>query len=92
MDSNAWLSHRANLATEEDITVAENRYVSAIYFHTIFLYTITKNRKYSIKGQREPEGDRDVEITEYIADLFQTFYAQFLLNFDTQGLVAALDA
>ena len=92
MDSNAWLSHRANLATEEAITVAERRYVSAVYFHTLFLYTITKNRKYSIKGEREPEGECSVEITEYIADLFKTFYAQFLLNFDTKELVAALDA
>ena len=92
MDSNVWLSHRAKLVKEEAITVAEKRYVSAVYFHTLFLYTITKNRKYSIVGQREPEGERSVEITEYIADLFQTFYAQFLLNFDTQELVAALDA
>ena len=92
MDSNAWLSHRANLATEEAITVAERRYVSAVYFHTLFLYTITKNRKYSIKGERQPEGECSVEITEYIADLFKTFYAQFLLNFDTKELVAALDA
>ena len=91
MDSNVWLSHRTKFAKEEGITVAEKRYVSAVYFHTLFLYTITKNRKYSIVGQREPEGERDVDVTEYIADLFQTFYAQFLLNFDTQELVAALD-
>lgn len=92
MDSKVWLSHRAKLSKEEAITVAERRYVSAVYFHTLFLYTITKNRKYSIVGQRELEGERDVDVTEYIADLFQTFYAQFLLNFDTQELVAALDA
>ena len=92
MDSNVWLSHRTKLAKEETITVAEKRYVSAVYFHTLFLYTITKNRKYSIVRQREPEGERGVDVTEYIADLFQTFYAQFLLNFDTQELVAALDA
>lgn len=92
MDSNVWLSHRTKLGKEEAITVAEKRYVSAVYFHTLFLYTITKNRKYSIVGHREPEGERNVDVTEYIADLFQTFYAQFLLNFDTQELVAALDA
>ena len=92
MDSTVWLSHRANLAKEEAITVAEKRYVSAVYFHTLFLYTITKNRKYSIVGgPDEQEGERAVDITTYIADLFQTFYAQFLLNFDTQELVAALD-
>lgn len=92
MDSSVWLSHKAKLAKEEAITVAEKRYLSAVYFHTLFLYTITKNRNYSIVGQHESEGKQNVEITEYIADLFQTFYAQFLLNFDTQELVTALDA
>ena len=92
MDSKVWLSHRAKLAKEEAVTVAEKRYVSAVYFHTLFLYTITKNRKYRIATQRESETEQNVEITEYIADLFQTFYAQFLLNFDTQELVSALDA
>ena len=92
MDSNVWLSHKAKLAKEETITVAEGRYVSAVYFHTLFLYTITKNLKYRIVTQREQKNGEDVEITEYIADLFQTFYAQFLLNFDKQVLVAAPDA
>ena len=91
MDSKVWLSHRAKRTTEEAITVAEKRYVSAVYFHTLFLYTITKNRNYSVM-QREQQEEKDVDITAYIADLFQTFYAQFLLNFDTQELVAALDA
>ena len=92
MDRKVWLSHRTKLAKEEAITVAGKRYVPTVYFHTLFLCTITKNRKYGIVGQREPEGERDVDVTEYIADLFQTFYAQFLLNFDTQELVAALEA
>ena len=91
MDSNVWLSHRAKLAKEEAITVAEKRYVSAVYFHTLFLYTITKNRKYALT-QHGQEDARDVEITDYIVDLFRTFYAQFLLNFDTQELIAALES
>lgn len=91
MDSNVWLSHRSNLQNEETINVAEKRYVSAVYFHTLFLYTITKNRRYGVT-QANGEDQRDVEITEYIGDLFQTFYAQFLLNFDTQELIAALES
>ena len=91
MDSNVWLSHRAKLVKEEAITVAEKRYVSAVYFHTLFLYTITKNRKYTLT-QEGQEDTQDVEITDYIADLFQTFYAQFLLNFDMQELIAALES
>ena len=42
MDSSVWLSHRRKLVKEETITVAEKRYVSAVYFHTLFLYTITR--------------------------------------------------
>ena len=91
MDSQVWLSHRAKLTKEEAITVAEKRYVSAVYFHTLFLYTITKNRKYTLT-QEGQEDTQDVEITDYIADLFQTFYAQFLLNFDMQELIAALES
>ena len=90
MDSTVWLSYRANLTKEAAINVAEKRYVSSAYFHTLFLYMITKNRKYALT-QRDKEHQQDVEITDYIADLFQTFYAQFLLNFDTQELIASLD-
>jgi hypothetical protein len=92
MDSNALLSHRAKLTKEEAISTAEKRYISAVYFHTLFLYTITKNRKYGIVKQREQASDESVEVTDYIADLFGTFYAQFLLNFDTHELIAALEA
>ncbi len=90
MDSSVWLSHRSKLQNEETIEVAEKRYVSAVYFHTLFLYTITKNRKYGVT-QANGEDQHHVEITDYIGDLFQTFYAQFLLNFDTQELIAALE-
>ena len=93
MDSNALLSYRAKLTKEEAIATAEKRYVSAVYFHTLFLYTITKNRKYGFVQQKEQEsGEVEVDVTDYISDLFGTFYAQFLLNFDTQELMAALEA
>ena len=93
MDSNALLSHRAKLTKEEAIATAEKRYVSAVYFHTLFLYTITKNRKYGFVQQKaEESGEKEVDVTDYISDLFGTFYAQFLLNFDTQELIAALEA
>ena len=92
MDSNALLSHRTKLTKEEAIDTAQKRYVSAVYFHTLFLYTITKNRKYEIVKQEREDSQEHVDVTDYISDLFSTFYAQFLLNFDTQELIAALDA
>lgn len=89
MDSKVLLSHRSKLTGESTIDIAEKRYVSAVYFHTLVLYTITKNRKYSIQ---QGEGEQNKSIPEYISDLFGTFYAQFLLNFDMQELVSALEA
>jgi hypothetical protein len=92
MDSSALLNYRAKLNKEEAIAVADKRYLSAVYFHTLFLYVITKNRKYDIVKRDGEAHEQPVELTEYVADLFKSFYAQFLLNFDTQELIAALEA
>ena len=94
MDSKVLLSHRARLTKEEAISVAEKRYISAVYFHTLFLYTITRNLNYGIVKQHSEsdENDQTIDVNSYISDLFRTFYAQFLLTFDTQELLAALEA
>ena len=70
MDSNAWLSHRSKLKKEEAINVAEKRYVSAVYFHTLFLYTITKSRKYGIVREPEQGSPEDIDIEKYILIFF----------------------
>lgn len=92
MDSTALLNYRSGLKTEEAISVAEKRYFSAVYFHTLFLFAITKNRKYSLHREANDADDVSVELTEYISDLFTNSYAQFLLSFDTQELISALEA
>ena len=50
------------------------------------------NRKYLIQREAEDTDSVSVEITEYISDLFTNAYAQFLLSFDTQELISALEA
>uniref|UniRef100_A0A2A4ZA65 Uncharacterized protein n=1 Tax=OCS116 cluster bacterium TaxID=2030921 RepID=A0A2A4ZA65_9PROT len=93
MDSTAFLNFRSKLKTPEQMDIAEKKYFSAIYFHTLFLYAITKNQKYSInKPAVEGENPEDVDITDYITDLFSASYAQFLLNFDTQELIRSFEA
>lgn len=92
MDSSALLNYRSGLRTPEAITVAEKRYFSAVYFHTLFLFAITRNRNYVIQREMEDTNGVSVEITEYISDLFTNAYAQFLLSFDTQELINALEA
>ena len=92
MDSRVLLNHRSRLSTEEAIAIGERRYVSAVYFHTLFLYMITKNRKYEVvRRGGEGENDDPVDLTEYLKDLFQSYYAEFLLNFEVSELVAAFE-
>ena len=90
MDSQALLAEKKKANTEEAIAVVEKRYFTAVYFHALFLYAITKNKKYTVaKGTTDRT---DAEIGEYIADLFSNHYASFLMSFETGELVAALDA
>lgn len=92
MDSTALLNYRSGLKTAEAISVAEKRYFSAVYFHTLFLFAITKSRKYSLHREAHDSDDVSVELTDYISDLFTNSYAQFLLSFDTQELISALES
>lgn len=73
----------------EAAELAERRYVSAVYFHTLFLFATTKSRKYDMR-RGEGEGAEDVEVQDFIADVFSSSYAQFLLNFETSDLLDAM--
>lgn len=87
MDSNVLKRFIAKQGNEEQINIARNRYLSSVYFHTLFLYMVSKNKKYEIK--QEESGD-PTELQEYIADIFENYYAEFLLNFETSQLLEAL--
>lgn len=67
---------------EEQLGLADQKYIAPVYFHTLFLYTITKNLKYKFT-QEADTGDSDVELDDYLKDLFESYYAEFLLNFST---------
>ncbi|WP_147296803.1 hypothetical protein [Paracoccus thiocyanatus] len=88
LDSTVLRDFNAKAKFEEAIELGRNRYISAVYFHALFLFSITKSRNYEIsRGTANPDS---VEVTEYISDLFNASYAQFLLNFETGDLVEAL--
>lgn len=92
MSSNVLLNNRVKLGTPEAIATAERRYVSAVYFHTLFLYMITKSRGFEVARSREGNGAPEVvDVTEYLKDVFQNHYAEFLMNFEIQQLVSALE-
>ena len=92
MDSRVFLNHRSALTTQEAIEVAEKRYLSAVYFHTLFLYTITHSRKYTLQREADGGNSEDVLVRDYLKDLFANHYAEFLLTFEMEQLIAALEA
>lgn len=67
---------------EEQLTIANRKYFTAVYFHTLFLYTITKNRGYQI-NQKMENSDKfeEVDLGQYLKDLFDHYYSTFILNF-----------
>ena len=91
MESGVFLKHRASLKSQEAIEVAEKRYISSVYFHTLFLYTITQNRKYRLQRDADERHAEDVSVPDYVKDLFRNHYAEFLLTFEMDQLITALE-
>ena len=92
MDSNVLKNFKSKTRNpnEEQLDIANRKYIANVYFHTLFLYTITKNRKYKFI-QEDDNKDVDVELNEYLKDLFESYYAAFLLNFGTGGIMQLLE-
>ncbi len=84
MNSNVFktFNSKTKYPNEEQIKLAENKYISSVYFHALFLYTITKNRGYQITRLQENRPDPDpVDLGEYLKDVFDHFYSTFILNY-----------
>jgi hypothetical protein len=79
-----YFSKQSSLSVENK-ELAEKKYISSVYFHTIFLFSITKNRKYELK-----QGDRPIDVGDYLKDVFSSYYGEFLLNFGSEQLMASL--
>ncbi|MBK1442678.1 hypothetical protein JHJ32_21945 [Parapedobacter sp. ISTM3] len=88
MDSKVLKDFKSQCKSQEQLDVAERKYISSVYFHTLFLYTITKNRQYSIK--RGENGEEPVEVESYLQDLFSSYYSAFILNFSTNDLLQGI--
>lgn len=89
MDSTVLKNFKSQYKSQEQLEVAERKYISSVYFHTLFLYTITKNRQYSILQQGEVD-EQPVEIETYLQDLFSSYYSAFILNFSTNDLLQGI--
>jgi len=89
LDSNVFLNHRSKLKTEDQIILAQKKYLASVYFHSLFLYMIAKRRNYkfvALVGEDEEEQTVD----EYLRELFDSYYSDFLLNFGMEELMSSL--
>ncbi|WP_338359821.1 hypothetical protein [Yeosuana marina] len=67
---------------QEQLEIANRKYYTSVYFHTLFLYTISKNRGYEIKQKQEGKDELEhVDLGQYLKDLFDHYYSTFILNF-----------
>lgn len=90
MDSNVLKNYKSNLKSEEQFNLADKKYFSSVYFHTLFLFTISKNKKYSMR-QLVGSEEEDRDIVDYIKDVFESYYSSFLLNFGMEQLIQNID-
>ena len=91
MDSSLLRSYKSKIDGDEPLQVADNKYISQVYFHTLFLYSILKQKKMRFSFE-DQQGEKTVEIEEVLRDLFKSSYCEFLLRFGgTEELIAAID-
>lgn len=90
LDSNVYLNYRKKLKNEEQIIVAQKRYIASVYFHSLFLYIITKKKNYRLSLTAE-NSDEEITIDDYIRDVFDSYYSDFLLNFGMEQLMGSLE-
>lgn len=92
MDSNVLTRFKSKLKNinEDQKKAKETKYISTVYFHTLFLYTITKNRKFEISKEEENGTNETKDISEYLQDIFDSYYTEFIINFGDKDLIESL--
>ena len=90
MDSTVFMNFKPKNPNEQQLELSSRRYISSVYFHTLFLYSISKNRKYKFI-QQEADEESEVEIDVYLKDLFDSHYAAFILSFGADAMMQALE-
>jgi hypothetical protein len=90
MDSSVVKNQRAKLNTENQINLTDNRYFSTVYFHTLFLYMISKNQNFQMQHMNSSGIMEDVELGAYLSSLFSNHYSEFLMNFEMETLINSI--
>jgi hypothetical protein len=92
MDSTVLKNYKSKLRSEMQLQMADRKYISSVYFHTLMLFAITKQKKYEFQ-KIEPNGDRTAaDLSDYLKDIFESHYSSFLLSYGTEELIQSIDA
>ena len=94
MDSTVLKNFRSKTGnpSQEQLNIADKRYIASVYSHVLFLYSITKAHKYEVVQEENNGIDSDsVELGTYLKDLFDSYYAEFLLNFGFDDIMQLLE-
>ena len=95
MDSAVLQNFKPKNANQEQLEIANQRYIASVYSHVLFLYSITKARKYQVVREDNTNSynntNSDVDLGTYLKDLFDNYYAEFLLNFGFDEIMQLLE-
>ena len=98
MDSTVLKNFKAKTRnpSQEQLEIANQRYIASVYSHVLFLYSITKAHKYQVVQEKSDANfdnnpDSDVELGTYLKDLFDSHYAEFILNFGFDEIMQLLE-
>lgn len=90
MDSSLLRTYKSKLNGEEALRLADNKYVAQLYFHTLFLFSILKQRNYNFSLNENHEIEKTLD--DVLQDLFKSSYTEFLIRFGgTEELINAID-
>lgn len=71
----------------EQLERVNNEYVTSVYFHTIFLYSISKGMQYEFYQKQDKDGDdKPIGIENYLSDIFKSKYGEFIVQFRNNTL------
>ncbi len=90
MDSSLLRTYKSKFDGDEALRVADNKYVAQVYFHTLFLFSILKQKNYNYYLNDNNRSEKTLE--EVLQDLFKSSYGEFLIRFGgTEELINAID-
>ena len=91
LDCRVFRNYQSKWKSVDEFELAKNRFIYSVYFHTLFLYTISQQRghKQTLRQVGEDSDHTPVDLVDYLQDLFANHYTKFLLDFQPDEIIEA---